>query len=175
MIDKAPELIELLREKGMLKDTLARRAAYVRDKATQRLIDFLICEGIARQAQKVFYASKKLTPDQKAKGKIAVEKTRIIAQAAYGVVQTKLKAFDRIVEMLDLMEVEGKSLGDCTRGDLLRAAVRAEEAAGEKLLHASFYRELAGMVGNGTVREAQDRGGIVALLTTTFQQDEANA
>lgn len=86
------------------------------------------------------------------------------------VAEEKAKSFDRIVEMLDLKMVGNKLLGDCTKADLIRAAVDAESKAGELTLEAGFYRLLANLVGpKGTVREASDRGKIVALLTHTFQ------
>lgn len=83
----------------------------------------------------------------------------------------KAESFDRVVEMLDHTRVGNKLLGDCTKADLLRAAVELQEQAGEATLYAALYRDLAAIVGNtGTVREASDRGKIVALLTTTHKE-----
>ena len=80
----------------------------------------------------------------------------------------KVKAFDRIVELLDHHDVNGKPLGDCRRADLLRAATANVMRAEELSVNAALYKQLAGMVGDGTVREYRDRAGVVALLTTTF-------
>lgn len=82
------------------------------------------------------------------------------------------KQFSRIVEMLDAHQVDGKMLGDCTKGDLLRAAAAAEAVAGEATMHAEFYRLMAGMLPEHgvTVRQANNRKEIVALLTTTFKE-----
>lgn len=82
----------------------------------------------------------------------------------------KAAAFDRIVESLDHLRVDGKVLGDCCRSDLLKAAAKLERAAGEITVHAALYRQIAKIIGSGTVREASDRGKIVALLTTTFKE-----
>jgi len=90
-------------------------------------------------------------------------------QAEDSVALTKIAAFDRIVEMLDHQKVGDKMLGDCRKSDLLREAVRLDTISDEAKLRASFYRQLAKMIGDKTVRGAQDRGGIVALLTHTFQ------
>jgi len=87
-------------------------------------------------------------------------------------VVAKSVSFDRIVEMLDHYDVEGKLLGDCTRSDLLRAAALAQGHAGEWAMRASFYKELASIIGKGTVREAANRGQIVGLLTTTFSESQ---
>lgn len=85
-------------------------------------------------------------------------------------VREKAKAFDRIVELLDHLDVNGKVLGDCTRADLLRAAVQLDQQSEDAKVRAAMYRELAAIVGNKTVREASNRGQIVALLTTTFKE-----
>lgn len=86
----------------------------------------------------------------------------------------KAENFDRIVEMLDHKRViyggGSKILGDCTKADLLRAAVEADAKAHDATIEAGFYRLLAGMIGKGTVREAANRGQIIALLTTTFKE-----
>lgn len=92
--------------------------------------------------------------------------------AKHSVRVQKARSFDRIVGLLDAMYVGNKLLGDCTATDLKRAAVDAQRLAGEWDVKAGFYRELAGMIGNATVREAMDRGKVVALLTTTFKQDD---
>lgn len=84
--------------------------------------------------------------------------------------RNKADAFDKIVEMLDHHSVDGKMLGDCTRADLLREAVRLDDLAGEATMYASLYRQLASMIGKSTVRTANDRGGIVALLNLTFKE-----
>ena len=105
--------------------------------------------------------------------RIKSEEKKIAFRAFVQEVETnasKAKNFDRIVEMLDHKAVGNKLLGDCTRSDLLRAAVAAETLAGEATIEAGFYRLLAGMIGQGTVRQASDRGKIVALLTQTFQE-----
>lgn len=81
----------------------------------------------------------------------------------------KVKAFNRIVEMLDHHDVNGKPLGDCRRGDLLRAATENLSQADDLTVQAALYKQLAGMIGDGTVREYHDRAGVVALLTTTFE------
>lgn len=81
----------------------------------------------------------------------------------------KVKAFDRIVEMLDHHSVNGKPLGDCRRADLLRAATENLSRADDLTVHAALYKQLASMIGDGTVREYRDRAGVVALLTTTFE------
>lgn len=84
----------------------------------------------------------------------------------------KSKQFDRIVEMLDHEMVGDKLLGDCTKADLLRAAVGAEQKAGEMTLQAAFYRLLADLVPHDqTVRQSNKRGDIVALLTHNFKEE----
>lgn len=103
-------------------------------------------------------------------GKTGIRKQRNIAKVYGRVKAEKARSFDRIVEMLDHLDVNGKVLGDCTRADLLRAAVRLEEQSEDAKVRAAMYRELAKIVGNQTVREASNRGQIVALLTTTFQE-----
>lgn len=82
----------------------------------------------------------------------------------------KVLALDRIVELLDHHDVNGKLFGDCTRPDLLRAAAAAQEQAGELTAWAGIYRAVAGMLGTETVRAFKQRGKIVALLTTTFKE-----
>lgn len=83
----------------------------------------------------------------------------------------KVEAFDRIVEALDLIKVGQKLLGDCTKADLLRASAELKGSAGELLVRSELYRELAKLVGpTGTVRQAANRGKIVALLTHTFKE-----
>lgn len=83
----------------------------------------------------------------------------------------KAATLDRIIDMLDHLKVGNKILGDCTKPDLLRAAVAAEQAAGEITVQAGFYRLLADLIPVGeTVRTASDRGKIVALLTHQFRE-----
>lgn len=85
----------------------------------------------------------------------------------------KARAFDRVVEKLDHERVGDKLLGDCTKADLLRAAVSAEQIAGQMTINAAFYRLMADLVPQGqTVRQSNKRGDIVALLTTTFKEPE---
>lgn len=83
--------------------------------------------------------------------------------------EAKIEAFDKIVEMLDHFKVGDKKLGDCTRSDLLRAARELESQSEEMQTRAAFYKSLADIVGNKTVRDASHRGEIVGLLTTTFK------
>lgn len=90
-------------------------------------------------------------------------------KAAHAARSEKVKAFDRIVEMLDHHIVNGKPLGDCRRSDLLRAAMENVSKAEDLTVQATLYRQLASMIGDGTVREYRDRAGVVALLTTTFE------
>jgi hypothetical protein len=90
-------------------------------------------------------------------------------KAAMKVRSEKVNAFDRIIEMLDHHNVNGKPLGDCRRADLLRAATENLSRADDLTVNAALYKQLANMIGNGTVREYRDRAGIVALLTTTFE------
>lgn len=86
--------------------------------------------------------------------------------------RTKASEFDKLVEMLDHMKVGDKLLGDCTKADLLREAVRLDQVAGEIGVHTAFLRRLAALVGPvGTVREVNDRAGVVALLTHEFREE----
>lgn len=83
----------------------------------------------------------------------------------------KVKAFDRMVEALDAVSVNGKLLGDCTGGDLLRAAVQLEESSRHATAQSQFYRQLAAIVGKtNTVREAGNRAGVVGILTHHFKE-----
>lgn len=85
----------------------------------------------------------------------------------------KAEQFSRIVEMLDAHRVGDKQLGDCTKGDLLRAAADAEAMAGEATMNAQFYRLMAGLLPEHgvTVRQANNRKEVVALLTLTFSEE----
>lgn len=85
----------------------------------------------------------------------------------------KERAFDRIVEMLDHKLVGDKKLGDCRRTDLLRAAALLEQEAGEMTLDAALYRQLVGVIGDGTVRAAAGLGKIQGLLTSRWGEDVA--
>jgi hypothetical protein len=75
----------------------------------------------------------------------------------------KAKLYDRVTTRLYDMHVcvhgfepgNGKRLGDCTRADLLRAAI---------LLPGFCYRELADLVGNGTVRQSGNTEEIMLLI-----------
>jgi hypothetical protein len=75
----------------------------------------------------------------------------------------KAKLYDRVTKRLYEMEVyvhgiepgNEKPLGDCTRADLLRAAL---------LLPGSYYRELADLVGKGSVRESGNTAAILAVI-----------
>ena len=73
------------------------------------------------------------------------------------------------MELLDHHKVNGKALGDCRRADLLRAATENLSSADDLTVQAALYKQLASMIGDGTVREYRDRAGVVALLTTTFE------
>lgn len=77
----------------------------------------------------------------------------------------------RLVEMLDQRIVGDKKLGDCTRADLLREVHRIETEIGELTADAALYRTLAGMIGNKTVREYDDRAGVIGLLTHRWGDD----
>jgi hypothetical protein len=86
--------------------------------------------------------------------------------------EEKARSFERIILTLDAMTVGSKLLGDCTGGDLLREAARLEAGAGHLTAQAVFYRELAAIVGKTTtVREANDRGKVLALLSTTYKEE----
>lgn len=95
------------------------------------------------------------------------------ALGTFSKVREKAVAFDRMVEALDAVEVNGKFLGDCTGADLLRAAVELEEQAREATAQSQFYRQLAAIVGKTvTVRSYTDRAGIVGLITSRYKADE---
>lgn len=83
----------------------------------------------------------------------------------------KAKAFSRIVERLDSQIVGDKPLGDCFRGDLLRAAVESETKAGQLTADAALFRQLAALIGAKSVRAFVDRGKVIALLTSTYSED----
>ena len=86
--------------------------------------------------------------------------------------EEKARSFERIILALDAVTVGGKLLGDCTGGDLLREAARLEAGAGHLTAQAVFHRELAAIVGKTTtVREANDRGKVLALLSTTYKEE----
>lgn len=84
----------------------------------------------------------------------------------------KAKFYDRLTKQLyDLhVCVQGlepgseKRLGDCTRADLLRATI---------LLPGSYHRELADLVGNGTVRESGNAEEIMLLILRSAAGDLA--
>lgn len=83
----------------------------------------------------------------------------------------KAASFDRMVLALDAIQVGTKLLGDCTGADLLREAVKLEEMAKEATAQSVFYRQLAAIVGKTTtVRTANDRAGILGLLTDRYQE-----
>lgn len=87
----------------------------------------------------------------------------------------KASSFDRMVMALDAITVGRKLLGDCTGADLLREAVRLEELAKEVTAQSVFYRELAAIVGKtATVRAADNRAGIVGLLTSHYRDPAAH-
>ncbi len=77
----------------------------------------------------------------------------------------------RVIEHLDTRFIMGKMMGDCRRGDLLREASRLEGDANEMTLDATLYRQIASMIGESTVREYNDRAGIVALLTSRWSEE----
>lgn len=102
--------------------------------------------------------------------------TRKNAKAAEAVrravelIEEKAKSFDRMVLALDAITVGGKVLGDCTGSDLLREAVKLEEATKQMTTQSVFYRSLAEIVGKTTtVRAASERGQVIALLNTTYK------
>lgn len=82
--------------------------------------------------------------------------------------RTKAETLDKIIEMLDLVKVGNKLLGDCTKADLIRAALELESMSAATAVQAVFYRSLAKIIGTATVRGAAGRGEIVALLTHSF-------
>lgn len=87
-------------------------------------------------------------------------------------VKQKAQVFDRMVEALDAVTVGDKLLGDCTGADLLREAVRLESEAKEMTAQATFYRQLAAIVGKTTtVRSYNDRGQIVGLITARYKEE----
>lgn len=101
-----------------------------------------------------------------------IEKRRVLGGKKSGAKEQKVKAFDRMVEALDAVEVNGKFLGDCTGADLLRAAVELEEQAREATAQSQFYRQLAAIVGKTTtVRSYNDRAGIVGLITSRYKEE----
>lgn len=89
------------------------------------------------------------------------------------VTHAKARALGRIVEMLDLKKVGNKNLGDCTRPDLLRQAANLDVEASDMRIDAELYRTIAKMLpdNNTTVRQAQNKKQIIALLTTTYKED----
>jgi hypothetical protein len=87
--------------------------------------------------------------------------------------EAKAKSFDRMVMALDAIQVGKKLLGDCTGADLLREAVTLEEIAKSATAQSVFYRQLAAVVGKTqTVREADNRAGIVGLITSRFKEED---
>ena len=77
----------------------------------------------------------------------------------------------RVIEHLDTRFIAGKLMGDCRRADLLREAAMLEADANEATLDATLYRQIASMIGDSTVREYNDRAGIVALLTSRWSEE----
>lgn len=100
----------------------------------------------------------------------AVAYSRAIGAARNKMRHEKVKAFDALIARFDSQYVGAKLFGDCTRADLLREAVRSEEAAGKLTSDAAFYRAVAAVIGNETVRAHQHRDKVVALLTTTSKE-----
>lgn len=155
--DAAPELLKelppSLRDELMLIGAIEAANAYLRECKTRQSKQFLGTD-----------AGRKVAAEIREKD----EKRSRESRAFHSARRAKIEAFDRIVEMLDHHKVNGKALGDCRRGDLLRAATENVSRADELTVNAALYRQLASMVGDGTVREYRDRAGVVALLTTTF-------
>ena len=153
-IDQLKRLPPALRDELMLIGAITASKEYIDECKTQQRRQWEgTAEGRAWEAA------------QKAKD----EKRSRLSRALHEARREKVKAFDRIVELLDHHKVNGKALGDCRRGDLLRAATENLSRADDLTVHAALYKQLAGMIGDGTVREYRDRAGVVALLTTTFE------
>jgi hypothetical protein len=134
-------------------------------KSQPDILDEIIFRGIVflvgQAAQRAKYGPKGLLSKRAKTRRCAASRT------------AKAQMLDRIVELLDHMQVGEKMLGDCTSRDLLRAAVESDNDAKEATLQGTFYRQLAAMLEpNDTVRTAAGRGKIVALLTTTFKEQE---
>lgn len=165
------DMILDFKKRNLWRSKTEEKARILRASLPPDLIDELISIGFSTKAKSI--ANKRHNEARREPNKVwrvnAAEEFAKINRNLM-VRDAKVEAFDRIVEMLDHMKVGNKLLGDCTRADLLRAAVQAQDQAGEWGLRASLYKQLAGMVGTGTVREASNRGQIVALLTTTFKE-----
>ena len=91
------------------------------------------------------------------RGKIAGEVTKALTKIAKGVLSN-----------LDTHYINGKQLGDCTRTDLLKEASRLDGVMARASIDAGFYRALAEVVGDKTVRSLTGNDKIRGLLTSRF-------
>lgn len=139
------------------------------NRLDKHLKDELLLHGLARILGRM-----RLKPTAGTAASLLADIARHTARTNSGAqkIREKARQFGRIVEMLDAHMVDGQLLGDCTKGDLLRAASAAEAVAGEATMNAQFYRLLAGMLPEHgvTVRQANNRKEVVALLTATFRE-----
>ena len=85
--------------------------------------------------------------------------------------RAQVKIAKKVIEYLDTRLINGKLLGDCRRADLLREAAMMEAEANEATLDATLYRQLASIIGDRTVREYNDRAGVVALLESRWSPE----
>jgi len=84
----------------------------------------------------------------------------------------KAQQFDHIVSLLDTWNVGGKSLGDCTKSDLLSAAVQDRHTAEILRTNTEVYYAIAGiLVGNETVRQSKNRRGVIDALSKRCEDD----